>query len=264
MKTNPKVIMVPKVWSPSALESYDDCPRRFQLERVQKLCKKCFAGRLYRPRGPVGQDPGNTPQVCGNCGTPEKTPTPIAEGNVTHAHAEQFIRGHVKRAGPGLLHPKVKKLLVSLRAGYVAQRVRVEMELAFTRAWKLTEWFAKDTWVRFKVDVARLVSPVVELYDWKTGKQKPEQDARQMRGYGTAALLAGLGEETRASLVFTKTGEIVSPPEGALRREQLPKLLREWERRASPLFIDKTFQPKPSYQCRYCPYSMNVGGPCPH
>jgi hypothetical protein len=246
-----KKIILPTAWSPSALESYKECPRRYQYERQQKLCKKCFEGKCYRPRG----SPDGSPSICSACGAAEVTPKPIAEGNVTHANAEKFIRGHIKKVGDDLANPKVKKLLAALRKGYADSKVRVELELAFTKDWKPTGWFEKDTWVRFKIDVVRLGAKagagVVEFFDWKTGKQNPDKDAAQMRSYATAGLLAGLGET-------------VSPPEGVVSRPDLPKLLKEWEKKAAPLFVDKTFQPRPGYSCRYCPFSMNVGGPCPH
>ena len=48
--------------------------------------------------------------------------------------------------------------------------VLVERQLAITKDFTPTEWFAPDAWYRAKIDVTVLMSPVALVADWKTGK----------------------------------------------------------------------------------------------
>lgn len=278
-----------ETWSPSALKEYNQCPRRAVLERRVKLCTSCFAGHYMKESGQL---------ACSKCGSPpEAMGEPLRRGSVVHAAAEAFVTqrpgtkpppkaqwreadetvylgGHAgKLTGQGLYKaamydfdltaPKVKKLLADLQKGYRERRVRVELELAFTKSWRLTKWLARDVYVRFKVDIMQLAGKMSSIKDWKTGRPKPHDYDAQLRGYAVAALSAGFGEETQSALVYTDHNLIVEEDAGKLKRADLPKAQAQLDKEAARMLADKLFVAKPSGgQCQYCPFTVNKGGPC--
>jgi len=154
--------------------------------------------------------------------------------------------------------------LDTLRAAYKQQKCRVELDLAFTKDWRLTQWMAQDVYVRFKMDVIHLLDGKrSEITDWKTGRFKPEEEFDdQLNGYAVAALTAGFGEETTAQLCFTDQGQTVRSEAGTLKRSDLGKAQKALDARAKRMFVDKVFPPRAGNSCRWCPFSSNKGGPC--
>jgi hypothetical protein len=284
-----------KTWSPSALRDYESCPRKAALDRIVKLCVTCFTGS-YRWMDGV--------QQCSHCGGKPPAPgEALQRGTVIHAAAEAYIskrpgqaqpakprKGDVylgtsatKLKGSGYLdsikYPfdltNVRKDLVgadgipvpgldSLRKAYTDKQVRVELDLAFTKDWRLTQWMAKDVYVRFKLDVIHFLGKLSSITDWKTGRYKPEEEFDdQLNGYAVATLTAGFGDETRAQLIFTDQGQVVTTEDaGKLKRSDLPKAQKAMDARAKRLFVDTTFPPRPGNSCRWCAFSTNRGGPC--
>lgn len=260
---DPKVMLPVLAWSPSALSSYESCPRAFQYDRMMKLCPLCFRGQLRKPKGA----PDNARRVCQACGKEEPPAPPLEFGTLVHGE----IENHIKGLGPFTDHMRlVKKDMALARTGYKEKKVRVELEIAFRRDWSLTAWFASDVWARFKIDYAHMLARRhVLLKDWKTGKMKDHGEYDDaLECYGLGALAVGLGDTTEAQLVFTevqdpetKRAAIVATDAGKLRLAELPKLKKKWEGRVKKLFADKRFAPRPG-RCRYCPYTANKGGPC--
>lgn len=248
-----------KTWSPSALKDYEECPRKAMLDRSKKLCKLCFKGVMVKRR-------------CVACGASEPPKgEALVRGEVIHEAAEMYIRGQLPKVSPDL--KKVAPTLKALRDGYKKGRVRVELELAFTRAWKMTEWLAQDVYVRFKLDVLQLQDKKESVVrDWKTGRFKPEameEYADQLNGYAVATLTAGFGESVRSFLTFTDHGNDVPAPGenprriGELTLAKLPEAQSALDKRAARLLnVTQDFVPKAGRPCRYCAYSTNKGGPC--
>lgn len=50
------------------------------------------------------------------------------------------------------------------------KKLKVELSLACTRDMRATGYYANDCWLRAKVDLMLINSPVVMVVDWKTGK----------------------------------------------------------------------------------------------
>lgn len=241
-----------KAWSPSLLESYEACPRRAKLERVDKLCPKCFKGKLK----------GFELPTCDTCKAVVEPPPPLVRGTLVHAQAEAYITGREKALHPELL--KVKAQLNKLRTGYKKRTVRVEVELAVDAEWRPVEWFSKAAWLRAKLDVLQLGVNKLHIVDWKTGRFKPDGSyGDQLSIYSTAALcLFDMMESATASLTFTDCGTTVQKAEGTVTQATLGEAKKKWAKRALPMFKDTTFAPTPSMGCRYCAFSRNKGGPC--
>lgn len=219
-------------WTPSKLDLYEQCPARAKYKHIDKL--------------------------------PEPESPALARGTEIHEAAEQYITGRNRTVHADLKNPVVKRILDALRKDYKKNRVRVELELAFNRAWKVVHWLAKDVYCRFKIDVLHVLKDGNgEVIDWKTGKMK--EDGKydpQLNAYATAVLSAGLVNRVTAKLVFTDAGQIVTSPVGTLSVKDLDKAQKAWDAKVKAMLSDTKFPPRPGNYCRWCPYSMNKGGPC--
>lgn len=226
--------MVPKIysWSPSRLGAYENCPASAKYKYIEKL--------------------------------PEPPSPTLDRGIEIHKGAEDYVTHRTRKLHEDLQNPKVKKLLGVLRKDYKLKKVRVELELAFTREWKPCHWLAKDVYVRFKLDVLHLRPGKSALViDWKTGKFKPDGEYdQQLSAYAVGALSSGLVESVTAQLVFTDCGEVVERPAGTLTLKDLPKAQKLWDKKAKAMLSDTRFAPRPGNSCRWCPFSTNRGGPC--
>jgi hypothetical protein len=219
-------------WTVSKLNMYDGCPAKAKYKHLDKL--------------------------------PEPDSPAMARGGEVHAHAEQYVTGREKKLADELQQKKVKSLVEKLKKDYKGKKVRVEMELAFNRAWKPCHWLAKDVYVRFKIDVVHFISDgLAVVIDWKTGKFKPEHEEyqEQLHAYCTALLSSGLAKKAKAMLVFTDSGDIVEGDE-TFELEDLPAMQQYWDKKAKPFLSDTKHAPRPGNGCRWCPYSTNKGGPC--
>lgn len=249
-------------WSPSRLSLWEDCARKAQYQIVQKLCPSCFGGKLG---GPWGE-----PQVCDACGVVEETPAAIARGTMLHAEAEKYLR-YGGKAYKELIN--VLPLLKLLRKDFKKGLTTIEDDLVFLPDWTVVDKFTKGAWLRTKLDVLTIDDDNAEVIDWKSGgidKRTGEIRAEkkyddQLSIYATAVLSAFPKVKTVTAILAFIDGplgrnEVVSG--GTAHRRDLPKLQAKWAGRARGLLSDTIFAPRPSFTCRYCPYSKQKNGPC--
>lgn len=224
-------------WSPSNLGLYEACPAKAKYKLLDKL-----------------------PDTGGK--------GPMDRGIEIHNAAANYITQRKKDPlHADLKAPKIKKLIEELKKEYKARKARVELDLAFTKEWKVTEWFGDSAWLRLKVDVLRLTTAGKgRVIDWKTGKlrmEKVEEYDDQLGVYAVAALTSGLiAKEVTSALAFTDAGKILERPAGTLKRADLKEAQDKWTLRVKPMLSDTTFAPRPGNACQWCPYSCNKGGPC--
>lgn len=220
-------------WTVSKIKLYDECPRKAKYKMVDKL--------------------------------PEPGSPALERGSMLDAQLEQYVSGRSKTLHEDIMKSgKIVKLATALRKDYKAKKVRVQLELAFTRKWTACHWLDKDVYVRFKLDALHLLPKGSgNVIDWKSGRLKEggEYD-EQLNAYAVGVLSAGFVEHATAQLAFIDHDVIMSRPAGELSLKDLPKAQREWDKRATPMLEDKTFRPTPGNACRWCPYSANKGGPC--
>lgn len=260
-----------KSWSASRLEAYERCPRQFQFKDLKKLCTECFKGKF---RGEYGST-----LYCDSCGAAQEIPAPLARGSAIGESLEMYVNGTVDAPHKDITHPKVLEIAKDLRTRFETGKVKVEHKMAFDRAWKLCDYEDWDrAWLRVKLDVQVSPEPtVVEIIDWKTGGIDKKTgavraDAKyddQLNLYAVAVLSAyPTVDRTVARLVFTDCGArfdpVIERPSGTLTRADLPKAQVRWTKKSKALLSDTVFAPRPSEICRWCPYKMDAGGPCPH
>lgn len=225
-------------WSLSRWGVYSECPARARGKYIDKLPEPDF-------------DENNPAMV---------------RGRQLHEAAEFYVRGHLKKLPPDL--KKMAKNLDKLRGGYKTGKVKTELDAAFTIDWKPTSWFGRDAWLRVKIDaLSLLVKKTLSIIDYKTGRLKNEHSIydEQLELYAVAGLIINpTVDVTRGELWFTDHNKIVTSEVGTRTRDELPKLIEKWEDTVAPMLNDTRFAPRPGSYCRYCPFSMNKGGPCPY
>lgn len=225
-------------WSLSRLTDYQQCPRKAKFKHVDRL--------------------------------KEEKGAPLIRGELIHKELEHYIDGRIDKLSPET--KRVHALAKKLRAEFQKGKVKVELELAFTKHWKLTEWLAKDAWARIKVDVLRVrPKKKVEVIDWKTGGKVDGQGnvvlsegyKDQLHLYGVAAVTAGLAEEASGALIYTDhTDKLIQLPELTVRAENIGTEQRRWEKKVLPMLSDNLFAPRPGDYCRWCAFSKKKGGQC--
>ena len=122
----------------------------------------------------------------------------------------------------------------------------VDLELAFTERWERTEWFAKDAWLRLKMDVLeRKPKDIVEVVDWKTGKVREgaQEYHDQLDIYELGAIVAGFGTAAQGRLVFTDHNVVVGEDRPGLTTEGVEAAKGYWEARVRPMFTERLSGP---------------------
>lgn len=209
-------------WSFSRFQTYASCPAKAKYKFIDKL-----------------QEPPNDA---------------MARGTAIHKLAEDYTRA--KKPG------QIPTELIKFEDQFIElnkSKPLVEQEWAFTQDWQPTGWFAKDTWVRVKVDAACLEDDTLYVIDHKTGKEKDDHK-EQLSIYGVAGLIQfPLVQIVSAQLWYLDSG-VQTPHE--FSRKELPALKKDWEKQTKAMLTDTRFSPKPSNACRWCAFSKEKGGPC--
>lgn len=260
-------------WSPSRVAAYEECPRKFKLEKLDKLCPKCFKGKL---------DGGyDRPAVCGACKAVMEVPAPLARGSEIGKNLEEYVLGKADALHPEVLNAASRKLATSLRKLAVRGKAKPELPILLDKDWQVVPpgWaHFKRVWLNTKLDVFVLKDKkTARVIDWKTGgidrrtgeiKADRKYDF-QLLTYSVAALCAFPEvERVTSALVFVDcpaaADPVVEREECNLDRKRLPVAKASLLVRCAPLFNDDVMGPSPSMGCRWCPFSKSKGGPCEH
>lgn len=235
-----------KSWSFSRYNTYKLCPLKARLAYIDKV--------------------------------PEPPNEAMARGAEIHVLAEKFIKGELSEL-PKELH-KFRREFRKLKRKYkrVTSGLAVEGTWAFTKDWDQTTWNDwMGCWLRVRLDCAEEVDgDVLVIYDWKTGKFRPDKNeeyVEQLELYALSAFFMYDHIKTvQPRLVYLDEG-VVFPEKGTadaykltFSRDDIESLRKKWEKRVKPMLTDKVFAPRPNNLCRWCHYrksnAANGGGQC--
>lgn len=222
-----------KVWSPSALSTFEKCNYRMFLQKVEKI------------------DQG------------EKHPA-AERGIVVHDAAEDYVRGKISEFPKEL--EKFKAEFEDLREEFEQNPDSFVMEAAWglTKDWKATGFFDDDTWGRVKLDLMRDFNELVLVVDYKTGRSYGNEVAHssQLMTYAVAAM-------HRYPMANTFTAECWYLDEGDKLERQWTKnelidiIQDRMTKRALRLTRATAFPANPSsFTCAHCPYSAKKSNYC--
>jgi hypothetical protein len=225
------VITVPqfpkiKAWSYSVVKNHAKCPLSVRLEKIDRVPQP---DNVYQGRGRQIHDE-------------------LAHLVNTGEFPENAIIPHKEEWRRRLLHMHV--------AG-----ARSEQQVAFTREWKVTQWFGVGVWARVIIDGIVVTKDIVRVHEFKTGKYYPEHE-KQKRLYALAAMKLYPGHDS-----FVVGCDYIDDPTRAddltkFVRAQEAELEKEFADFAAPLLNDDIFPASPGTHCRWCHYRKSNAGPC--
>lgn len=218
-------------WSYSRLRDYRKCPRYAKYKHVDRM-----------------KEPGNQA---------------MDRGSAIHTLAENFAK---KTAARQKCPPELAHFEEEFRA-LQKRNVIVEEQWAFTCKWEETGWFDKDAWCRVKTDLCfqRLDVNHLVIIDHKTGKVSGRQDDydEQLKLFATAGLIKfPTVDAVDPRLWYLDHGVELPEEETLFTRDQLPDLIKYWDKATKAMLTDTRFAPKPNDGCRWCHFSRAKGGPC--
>lgn len=209
-------------WGYSKLETFEKCPQKFKFQ---------FMDKLPQPGSPA-----------------------MERGSKMHENIESYLHGWVPALIPEC--QSFQEAIDSLK-GEVFQ---AEQAIGLDKDWnKLPDWFHKSTWIRAKADAMYLQGKVLVVVDFKSGKYRiPSTDQVELYAIVGGSLYPEV-EQITAEYWYLDTGEVYSKD---YTQDQLKALRAKFEKRVAPMYTNVTWNPQPSTECRWCPYSKTKGGKC--
>jgi len=159
-------------WSLSALQLYEECPRKYKMSRLE--------------------------------GRERTTSAALERGIMIHAKLENYLNGEIKG-----MPPELKKLEREIK-NIKRAKPTVEEEFVFDKNWKQvtgpSAWTSKDAWVRGKSDI-RVDNFIVDL---KTGRHYDKyREQAELYSLFTFILNPDM-QEIEVEFWYSKTGEVKS------------------------------------------------------
>lgn len=188
----------------------------------------------------------------------DKLPQPgsaaMDRGSAVHANVEEYLNGWTTT----LVEPALewKEELDALRT----KHFKGEQPIGISRAWvRLGDWFHPDTWLRVKMDCYYVDGPKIVVIDFKTGKYRiPSTEQVELYALAGFSIIPDV-ETVDAEMWFLDAGEVYRK---TYTRADVPALRKKYEQAFDQLQNNESWEPEPSSECRWCPYSKTKGGPC--
>jgi hypothetical protein len=204
-------------WSYSSLTAFENCPKRYNLVRMQKA---------------VPDPPGKA----------------ALWGIEVHKHLELFVKDG-KPLPDDIAHYAGIMSIVTSHKG----EKYPEQQLAVSASFDVSGWWDKSTWCRGVIDLMLVNKDKATVLDWKTGKRKP--DSAQLKLFA-GLVFANYPEIDRVNtgFVWLLDGKLDTE---AFTRNQIGEIWNSFlprVRRMEIAYETDTWQAKPSGLCRaYCP-----------
>jgi CRISPR/Cas system-associated exonuclease Cas4 (RecB family) len=213
--------MIALSWS--RLTTYQQCPRKFNLQFISKSFKE------------------------------EEKSIHLIKGEQLHKQLEDYV---LAKNGQGTMplgfSPEVRETLPYVDKLYqLYDSVHPEAQVACDINWKPVEWFDKQTAWRAIWDVVGLRPQTCFIGDYKSGRIYPYG-----QGYGQLHLSAVVAlerfqevPEVNAAYVYVEHKK-VTPIK--LTRADLPKAREHFEKEFDKVQHEKNWDPTPNEYCKYC------------
>lgn len=170
-------------------------------------------------------------------------------GERVHSQLEQRLRDGVALPPESASNEPICLALTNLAAG---GDLFVEQEATLSKALAPTGWWDPDAWLRSKLDVLVIKGPWAAVFDWKTGKRRP--DFSQLELFALQVFTHEPAVQTvHSKFLWIKDGK---SDQEVYKRDQMPVL---WEKLMTRIHrIEKAMETnvwpaKPSGLCPYCP-----------
>lgn len=128
----------PFAWSFTALTNFETCPKQYYHLKVAK-----------------------------------DTPDPPGEAALWGQRVHKALELRVKERTP-LPDSLSGYEVMASKFDNLPGTILVEQQLCLNQDFRPTKWFAKDAWLRVVIDLAVINKGRMGLFDWKTGKRKPD------------------------------------------------------------------------------------------
>lgn len=186
----------------------------------------------------------------------EPSSAALDKGVQVHSEIERYLK---------LKDEALPQCAIKLCADYEELKARkpyVELEVCFNKDWQPVDWFAKDAWVRIKIDALVKEGNTCLIVDHKTGRVRDSYEP-QLELYAlTGLLMFPTIEQIDTELWFVDAGRKV---EGQRYfREDLDMLKARWTDRVTPMLTDTEFRATPNQYCGNCHFRKSNGGLCQH
>jgi hypothetical protein len=205
-------------WSYSALSSYEQCPAK-------------YAGTSFY------------------CNVPWKSSAESDWGNRVHKAGELTLKGIPQQDTEAFkpVEPYVNNMLTC------GHPVEAELEITLTSDFTETSWFAKDAWLRCKIDVLISKGTTASQFDWKTGKSIRENPDQLHLCDAALSTIRPQYERFEGRYIWTQHKTVT--PVRPLSKEDIPGVWADFLPRVARMqqaWDRDHFPPRPSGLCPWC------------
>ena len=202
----------------SSLKLFDNCPKNYYHQRIEKSVK----------------DTGNAVTIYGER-IHKSLELRLGEGAMLGREAERY-----------------EALCASIEKIAANGVLTVEEEMTLNQSLEPTGWWNDDAWLRSKIDVLVRNGPDAIMFDWKTGKRRPDFDQLELFA---VQVFKHYPEVQRIKTTFVWLKEMKMDHETFTREQEAPiwqKILSKITRIEGALEHDN-WPAKPSGLCNWCP-----------
>ena len=209
---------MPIAWSWSRIETFEQCPRKFELQNIKKPDNFKF-----------------------------ETNDAVERGKKVHDALEKALLGQAELP-EDLKH--VAPIIAKIQASF--PEVQTEREIAWDKDKKLSSWFdTKVTMFRCALDVLAVDGTKAIIYDWKTGNVREKPD--QLRLYAAVVFMMYPDVQTVQTAFIFVDHMVVK--DAIYHRDQFQKIWSEFEDRAELIQIANdggNWPPRKNGLCNWC------------
>jgi len=211
-------------WSYSRLKTWEECPRAYQYNYIEKL--------------PGSREPG-----------------PVASRGIElHKQAELYLLNEIKLYPPEF--QKVSGHTMMLKA----RNAVPEQKLAVNDKWEPLQWEDENVYLRAIIDIIYPEDSIIHVQDWKTG-QIYDTHVDQLATYvAIAAAHHPEATEFRSRAIYIDQGIIAKPVYTPADRVKPIRMMLDG--RIKNAEDDKIYPTRAGSACKWCDYSKKYGGPC--